>query len=116
MKDNSFENAMNKIVGQHEAVQRAEVRAQKRSEIFDRVRAVFIFLFIAAVLVVAYNFRDQLKDLIMPKHAVVTAEVTTNADGTFTTNSTPEGKTVSIVNAAQQNAATRDAVIDQIAK
>ena len=47
---------------------------------------------------------------------MVAAEVTTNADGTLTTNSTPEGKTANIVNTAQQNAATRDAIIDQIAK
>ena len=69
----------------------------------------------------ADNFRDELKDKLLPKHAAVAAEVivTTNADGTVTTvtnSSTPEGKTANIVNAAQQNAATRDAIIDQIAK
>jgi len=116
MKDNSFDNAMSKIVGQHEAVQRAEARAQKRSEIFGRVRSVVLFLVLSAILVVTYNFREQLKAAILPKHAMVAAEVITNADGTLTTNSTPEGKTANIVNTAQQNAATRDAIIDQIAK
>ncbi len=121
MKDNSFENAMSKIVGQHEAEVRAEARATKRSQVYGQIRGVVVFLLAAAALVVAYNFRAELKDKLLPKHAAVAAEVivTTNADGTVTTvtnSSTPEGKTVNIVNTAQQNAATRDAIIDQIAK
>ena len=112
---------MSKIVGQHEAEVRAEAKAAKRSQVYGQVRAVVFFLLMAAALVVAYNFRSQLKDLVMPKHAAVVAEVTvtTNADGTVTTvtnSSTPEGKTANIVNTAQQNAATRDAIIDQISK
>ena len=83
MKDNSFDSAMSKIVGQHEAEVRAEARATKRSQVYGQIRGVVVFLLLAAALVVAFNFREQLKDLVMPKHALVTAEVTTNADGTF---------------------------------
>jgi len=106
---------MSKIVGQHEAEVRAEARATKRSQVYGKIRGVVFFLLLAAALGAGYNYREQLKGMIMPKHTMVTAEVTTNADGTLTTN-TPEGKTANIVNTAQQNAATRDAIIDQIAK
>jgi len=121
MKNNSFDDAMSKIVGQHEAEVRAEAKAAKRAQVYGQIRSVVFFLLVAAALVVAYNFRDELKDKLLPKHAAVAAEVivTTNADGTVTTvtnSSTPEGKTANIVNTAQQNAATRDAIIDQIAK
>ena len=112
---------MSKIVGQHEAEVRAEAQAAKRAHVYSQIRAVVVFMLAAAALVVAYNFRAELKDKLLPKHAAVVAEVvvTTNADGTVTTvtnSSTPEGKTANIVNTAQQNAATRDAIIDQIAK
>jgi uncharacterized protein YfaA (DUF2138 family) len=60
MKDNSFEKAMNKIVGQHEAEQQAEIRAQKRSKIFSQVRGAVVFLALAGVLAVTYIYRDQL--------------------------------------------------------
>ena len=120
MKDNSFEKAMSKIVGQHEAEQQAEIRAQKRSEIFGKVRAAVIFLALAAVLVMTYNFRNELTAMILPKPAPLFA--ITGADGTNGTNATaaapntPQGQTASALKAAQQNAATRDAIIDSIAK
>ncbi len=115
MKDNSFDRAMNKIVGQHEAEQKAELRARRRADMFSRVRAVIIFLFFAAILVVTYNFRDQLVGMIGPKpmsDAVTGTESGTNGSG----NNTPQGQTVSVVNTAKQNAATRDAIIDQVSK
>lgn len=102
MKDNSFENAMNKIVGQHEAEKQEEIRAEKRAVIFGRVRSIFVFLAIATVLVVAYNYREKLTDLIKGK-PVATAD-------------TAEGQTSATLKTAQQNAATRDSVIDSIAK
>jgi hypothetical protein len=128
MKDNSFENAMNKIVGQHEAEIKQQARAEKRAIIFGRVRGVFIFLIFASLLVAAYNYRAQLTALIVPKHSAkhtALFEVITNANGEIVTNTlseeaaapaTTEGKTAAAVNAAQQNATTRDAIIDSIAK
>ena len=117
MKDNSFEKAMNKIVGQHEAEQQAEIRAHKRSEIFGKVRGVVLFLALGSVLVMTYNFRNELTAMILPKPAPVFS--TAGADGTNATASapnTPQGQTASALKTAQQNAATRDAIIDSIAK
>lgn len=115
MKDNSFENAMNKIVGQHQAEQQAEVRAQKRSKVFGQVRGFVVFLALASVLVVAYNFRAQLSAMILPKPALLPA-ASTDADGTNAAPATPQGQTTSVIKTAQQNASTRDAIIDSIAK
>ena len=119
---------MNKIVGQHEAEIKQQAHAEKRAMIFGRVRGVFIFLIIASLLVAAYNYRAQLTGLIVHKHSTMPTarfEVVTNANGEVVTNvlneeavasSSSEGKTAAAVNAAQQNAATRDAIIDSIAK
>ena len=104
---------MNKIVGQHAAEQQAQFRAEKRAKIMGRVQGVILFLLLAGILAVIYVYRDQIKDAIMPKHKAALASDTTNsADAT----NTPQGQTTSVINNAQQNAATRDAIIDQIAK
>jgi hypothetical protein len=133
MKDNSFENAMNKIVGQHEAEIKQQARTEKRARIIGRVQSAFLCLLAVGILAALYNYRDQVKDLIIPKHSsilattatVTTIEIVTNADGEIITNvmtqtaaaqSTPMGKSAAALNAAQQNAATRDAIIDSIAK
>ena len=133
MKDNSFETAMNKIVGQHEAEIKQQARAEKRARIIGRVQSAFLCLLAVGILAALYNYRDQIKDVIIPKHSsaltaattVTTLEIVTNADGEIITNvttqtvaapATPMGKTAAALNSAQQNAATRDAIIDSIAK
>ena len=132
MKDNSFENAMNKIVGQHEAEIKQQARAEKRARIISRVQSAFLCLLAIGILAALYNYRDQIKDVIIPKHSAVaatttvtTVDIVTNADGEIVTNvttqtvaapATPMGKTAAALNSAQQNAATRDAIIDSIAK
>ena len=100
MKEDAFTKAMNKIVSQAEAEREREIRDEKRAHFLGRVRSVFVFLFIATVLVVAFNFRDQLTGLLPSKKPDATAP----------------GQTAAILNQAQQNAAARDAVVDQAAK
>src|SRR5882757_2219986 len=102
MNDN-FTNAMNKIVGQAEAERHEELRLQKRAafraKIFGQVRGVFFCLFFAALLVGAYNYRDKLTALFASKPKPVIS-----AQGSAS------------LNAAGQNAATRDKVIADITK
>ncbi len=117
MKDKSFEKAMNQIVGQHEAEQQEELRAEKRSRLFEQVRAVVVFLTIASMLVVTYNYRDALTTMILPKPtALFSITSTDGTNGVAAAPNTPQGQTANVLKAAQQNAATRDAIIDSIAK
>lgn len=103
MKDSSFTNAMNQIVGQAEAERNEELRLQKRAalraKIFGHIRGVLILLFTAALLVGGYNYRDKLTNLFASKPKPVL-----NAQGSAS------------LNAAEQNAATRDSVIAEVTK
>lgn len=99
MKDNSFAMAMEKIVGQAEAELKQEIRSQKRAEIFGRVRGVFIFLAVAAIMVAAFNYRVEIQNKIFSRPA--------------SSGRAPAGGGTA---AAQQNAATRDQVIGDITK
>jgi hypothetical protein len=102
MNDN-FTNAMNRIVGQAEAERQEELRMQKRAafraKIFGHVRGVFVLLFVAALLVGAYNYRDRLTALFAAKPK---PEITAQGSASL--------------NAAQKNAATRDNVIAEVTK
>jgi hypothetical protein len=101
MKDNSFENAMNKIVGQHEAIQQAELRAEKRAMIFGRIKAAFIFLAIATALFMTYSYRDELSGAILPKPAASADLADANgSDTNSAANSSPQGKTANTLKAA----------------
>jgi hypothetical protein len=105
MKDNSFAMAMEKIVGQAEAEQRQEVRAQRRSQIFSRVRGVFSLLLVATVAVFVFCYRMELQNLIFSRPAAKQAAGETAAGGT-----------AAGIKAAQDNAATRDRVVNEITK
>ena len=94
---------MSQIVGQHEAAQQKEFQTQQRAafraKIFGKVRIVVLLLFIAAIGVVVFNYHDQLIKL-------------------FTSKSTtePAGQVANTLKGAQQNAAARDAVINEVGK
>jgi hypothetical protein len=109
MKDNSFAMAMEKIVGQAEAEQRQEVRAQRRSQIFSRVRGVFTLLLIATITVFVFCYRVELQNLIFSRPA---AKQTAGETAT----GTAAGGTAAGIKAAQDNAATRDKVVNEITK
>jgi hypothetical protein len=116
MKEDAFTRAMNKIVVQAEAEQKRDLELQKRAQFMGRVRAVVVFLLGVAAIAVVINYREPISKAILPKKESPLAAVVsvTNADGTVTT--TPVGRTSQVVNQAQQNAATRDAIINQISK
>ena len=99
MKDNTFAMAMGKIVAEAEAEQAAEVRAQRRHRILDRIRSVVKFMVVVAALFFAFHYRAKLQSLLLSKIAPQTSN----------------GPSASI-KAAQDNAAARDKVVDDITK
>ena len=94
---------MSKIVGQHEAETQKEIKARQRAafwdKVFGHVRMTFIFLVVATLAVVVFNYREQLVKFVSSKPA---AE--------------PTGQAAGILKGAQDNAAKRDAVINEISK
>jgi hypothetical protein len=101
MKDISFALAMNKIVGQAEAERKQEIRAHQRAQTLGRVRGVLGFLCLAALLAVAFNYRDKLTSLIVTKPAAPASAT---------------GATATALKGAEDNAAVRDAVIADLGK
>lgn len=99
MKDNSFALAMEKIVGQAEAEREQEIRAQKRARQMARVRSVFVFMLLLTVAVLAFCYRDKIQSMVFAKPAKDTG-----------------GQTSASLAAANNNAATRDSVINEISK
>ena len=115
MKNNAFDRAMGQIVAQAEAERQQEVKSQKRAEWFGRVRTAFVYLFIATVLIFAYNFHDKLGDLVatvMPNKAGAVIAGTNSVSGSTTTS----GKAAVALEGAAKNAAIRDSLIDSLAK
>ena len=102
MKDNSFDRAMQQIVGQAEAEKLHEIKMQKRAAILGRVRSVFYVLLLLTVGVFAFNYREQIQAQMFPKKVKATVA--------------GSGQTAASLNAAQQNADTRDKVIAEITK
>ena len=94
--------AMSKIVGEAEILQKQEVLENRRRQIFGRVRAVFVFLFVATLLVVAFCYHTQLQETISAK-----------LKGTPAASN---GQTSAALKSAQDNAAARDQIVNQITK
>ena len=94
---------MSKIVGQHDAETQKEIKARQRAafwdKVFGQVRVVFVFLVVATLAVVVYSYREQLVKLVSSKPATE-----------------PTSQTAGILKGAQDNAAKRDAVINEISK
>jgi hypothetical protein len=132
MKDKSFETAMNKIALQAEALELKEARDAKRRRRLLKIRGFFMFLFIASIFAVVLDKHSEIQAAIYakiaPEHASPLARfglsATMGTNGTGVTNYTPgtiagtldraEGKVQNSLNAAAQNAAIRDSIIDQV--
>ena len=99
MKDNSFALAMEKIVGQAEAEKEREIHAQKRAVKVARARSIFVFMLLLTVAVFAFCYREKIQSMVFAKPAKDTG-----------------GQTSASLAAANKNAATRDSVINEIAK
>ncbi len=59
MSRNSFDQAMNQIAAEAEAVNQAELRDQERRRIFAKVRRVGSFLILTAILACGFCYRTQ---------------------------------------------------------
>ena len=120
MKNSSFDRAMGQIVAQAEAERVQEIKAQQRAEWFGRVRTAFLYLFIATILIFAYNFHDKIGQLVatvMPAKATAGLSLSgTNGVAETGTATAPTGKAAIALQGAAQNAAVRDSLIDQLSK
>jgi hypothetical protein len=67
MNDKTFSTAMSQIVREAEAKREQEVRDQQRSLLFGKVRRVFVFLFIATLFVVAFNYHTEVQQVVSEK-------------------------------------------------
>ena len=104
MKDNSFSMAMDKIVSQHQAECKREAELQARGEMFRQIRRAVVFMFVSAALIFAVVNHKTLTDLLMARmHSQPAAGSVTD-------------QAAAALQGAQQNAAARDKLIDQISK
>ena len=92
---------MSQIANQHAAETQKEIEARHRAamweKIFGKVRVVFLLLFVATIAVVAFNYREPLTNLVTSKKPAT--EIT--------------GQVANTLKGAQDNAAKRDAVINE---
>ncbi len=106
---------MSQIVAQAEAEREQEVKAIRRAELLGRVRSVFVWLFLATILIFAYNFHDKLTDVmdvVMPaKKSNILAASTM---GGSATSKEPTGQAAVALRGAAQNAAVRDNLIEAL--
>ena len=114
MKDNSFERAMNQIVGEAQAEQQREARNAKRQEMMQRVRTSLKFVVLGAVLGTAFFYRSELQAFVSSKleHKPSMGGVLGNG-GSGDTNQAPVSSTLS---KASENAAIRDQIVDETSK
>ena len=112
MKDNSFDRAMSQIVNQAHAEQARELQNQRRQLLYGKVRGAFLLLLGAALLVTGFCYREQLQGYVTAKLNVKTAKAG-QANGS--NSETPQGAASGTISKAADNAAKRDAIIDEVA-
>ena len=126
MKDKSFENAMNKIAMQAEALQQKEAKDAQRQRTIGHVKKACFMLAFIAVAAVVFNHRDQIQEAYLAKVTPAKSSKfskfganggTNYQSGTIAgTLDTTEGKVNNSLAAAAANASIRDSIIDQVAK
>ena len=62
--NSSFDRAMSQIVAQAEAEREHEIKAQQRAELFGRARRMFVWLFIATILIFTWTFHNQMGEVM----------------------------------------------------
>lgn len=125
MKDKSFESAMQQIAKQAEAEQQLDLIVARRARIMSRVKGAVVFLFLGAAIVTGLCYHVEVQDIIYSKVLPQSSAEGELAEGGGT-NATSLGygntlvkskhKAKASIATAQQNAAIRDAIIDQVAK
>jgi hypothetical protein len=124
IKDKSFESAMQKIALQAEAIELKEARDAHRYGRLVKIRGFFMSLLIVSIILLVLDMRNEIQDAIYakitPAHSSPLARFgigggTNYQAGTIAgTLDRTEGKVQCSLNAAAQNAAIRDSIIDQI--
>jgi len=112
MKNTSFDLAMSKIANEAEAERLNEIRAEERRRKMGKVRGIVAFLAIATAGVMGLCYHAELQDAIYSKLQATPRSAGIEAG----TSATTEGKAASTLDKAQANAATRDNLIDSLAK
>ncbi len=108
---------MSKIVGQHEAETQREMEAKRRAamwaKIFSYVRLALITLAIGGIALTAYFRQDDIAKFFSGNSSNgLTELVGTNAPGD--TNGSSGGKISTTLNKASDNAAKRDALVNEL--
>jgi len=119
---------MQQIARQAEALQIKEAAEAKRQRIIGHVKKALFFLVILGVVAVIFNNRNEIQEKVYAKispskpakrfgAAMLNGTNSSYAPGTVAaTADSVEGHVATSLMAAQQNAAIRDSVIDQIGK
>jgi hypothetical protein len=125
MKDKSFENAMNKIAMQAEALQLKEAKEAQRQRTIGHIKKACFMLAFIAVAVVVFSHRDQIQEAYLAKVSPAKSKLgkfgtnggTNYQNGTIAgTLDSTENKVNNSLMAAAANAQIRDSIIDQVAK
>jgi hypothetical protein len=105
MSRNSFDQAMNQIAAEAEAVRQAELRDRERRRMLAKVRRVGSFLILTAILACGFCYRTQLQNLSWA--------MLNKTPQTSKTRQIGE-KTAGAVTGIEASAAKRDAALDDI--
>jgi hypothetical protein len=109
MKDNSFERAMNQIVGQAEAEQERELQLQRRRQLLERIRKISLLVCLTGGLAATFCYRAPIQDFVSSKLGSITKS-------TATTSTTPTGAATVSIAKAHANASLTDKVINDASK
>jgi hypothetical protein len=105
MSRNSFDQAMNQIAAEAEAVNQVELRNQERRRMLAKVRRVGALLTLTAILVCGFCYRTQLQNLSWSMFNKTPQPSKTQQIGE---------KTAGAVSGIEASAAKRDAALDDI--
>ena len=111
MKKNSFDLAMQQIETEFESKKVEADRLARRGLIMVRIRKTVGVLLLLGLFAAIYAFRGDIQGLISVKITTLQTQGQAQAQP-----STPKGAASATVQRAQENAKTRDALIDSLAK
>jgi len=109
MAKNSFSQAMQQIENEFDSKRAEADRLARRGAIMARVRKTVSVLLLLGIFGLVYAFRGDIQGLI-------TAKLTTPQAGGAAQASSPKSAAAATIQGAQENAKTRDALIDGLAK
>ena len=111
MKKNSFDLAMQQIENEFESKKQEADRLARRAVIMARIRKAVGVLLLLGLCGTAYAFRGEIQGAISAKLTTPQTQAQTQGQA-----SSPKGATSASIQRAQDNAKTRDALVDSLAK